>query len=121
MKPGPAISQRSKKVADRSRLSQTASAILRGALLKARADTMAALEAKSPWEVSAGISMVNGGTSPWGSSPFCMAAWKAVVKSCLACDSATAIRFAMFDIPPLWESGVQPEGYPVNYAFSSFS
>ena len=63
MKPGPAISTRSKTVPVRSRAAQMASAILRGAHLNGRAHAMAMLEAKSPCDVSAGISTTKSGSS----------------------------------------------------------
>ena len=54
-------------------LSFKAAAIFTGALRNALAETIAALEAKSPWEVSAGISTVNPGISVSGSFPSCIA------------------------------------------------
>ena len=50
-----------------------ASAILRGAMRKARAPAMAALQAQSPWERSAGTSSRNSGISAWGRAPVSMA------------------------------------------------
>ena len=52
-------------------------AIFTGALRKVFAETIAALEAKSPWELSAGISTEKFGSSFCGSLPSCIALAKA--------------------------------------------
>ena len=68
MKPGPATSARSTRVPVKSMRSQMTSAILRGGIRNAFAETIAALVAKSPNEGSAGVSMEKAGAGTAGSA-----------------------------------------------------
>lgn len=75
---------------------QIASAILRGALLKGRAQAIAMLEAKSPWEVSAGISTTKSGSSfEAGSAPASTALSSAASSSCATDCLVSAIGLVM--------------------------
>ena len=69
-----------------------ASAILRGANLNAFADTIATLVAQSPWERSAGTSIVKSGIGSLGSCPaviaFPMASIINVLKFAVDCSTS---------------------------------
>ena len=74
MKPGPAASRRSNGVELQSAWAIRISAILRGGRWNARAETIAALQARSPFLMSPGISTLKAGAASLGSSPAATAA-----------------------------------------------
>ncbi len=80
-----------------------ASAIWRGARLKVRAPTMAALQAKSPWAVSAGISTAKSGRGASGSAPSAMALASAAETIWATCSLACLTRLdMMYFFPFCW-------------------
>ena len=90
MNPGPAVSKRSNIVPSRSRFDVIACAILKGGIRNAFAPAIAAFVAKSPWLLSAGVSMMNGAASACGSSPFAIAFSIAFSIAFLSCCTASA-------------------------------
>jgi hypothetical protein len=90
MNPGPAVSKRSNIVPSRSRFDVIACAILKGGIRNAFAPAIAAFVAKSPWLLSAGVSMINGAASACGSSPFDIAFSIAFSIAFFSCCTASA-------------------------------
>ena len=69
MNPGPAVSNFSHIVPSRSRCDVIACAILKGGIRKAFAPAIAAFVAKSPCDLSAGVSIIKSGNSACGRLP----------------------------------------------------